>query len=233
LDYAERTAARLEELLREIAWGRAVGKDVLLVFGEEDDYFQYVSHFCPDGEQAASGGMCIQGGYTHIALPWRDELDAANAIVHELTHDCLAHLPLPLWLNEGVAVLLQKSLAPGARPPVMSGELAERHDAFWNEESILRFWAGTSFYEPGDANELSYSLAEVLVTLLTERGPAFCEFVRLAHRDDAGQTAALDVLKLDLGELAATFFGPGNWRPRRRAIVACWEQAGWNRADET
>lgn len=49
-------------------------------------------------------------------------------------------------------------------------------------------------------------------------------FVKQAHHNDAGQTAALDVLQADLGQTVATFLGPGNWRPNRKAIVQCWER---------
>jgi len=84
-------------------------------------------------------------------------------------------------------------------------------------------------YEPGDPNELSYSLAEVFVKLLSERGegPAFRSFIEHAHQDDAGQGAAMDCLSADLGGIAGTFLGRGDWRPRRSAMVACWKQAGW------
>jgi hypothetical protein len=253
LEYAGRAAITIKAQLGKTAWSGAFGKDVLLIFSDEDDYYQYLSYHSPDGEQAASGGVCIHSGCTHIALPWRDELDAANAIIHELTHDCLAHLPLPRWLNEGVAVTLQKAIAPPSRAigqseqsalyaatinwraPTMWDELAERHFAFWTEENIQSFWAGTSFFQPGDSNELSYSLAEVLVKLLSERGDAdaFHAFLVAARWDDAGQTAALDCLGSDLGEIAGTFLGEGIWRPQRKAIVACWESAGWlKRGDE-
>src|SRR5688572_19233218 len=158
----------------------------ILIFSEQDDYYQYVSRFCPNGEQAASGGMCISAGYPHIVLFWRDETDAANGLVHELTHECLMHFSLPLWVNEGVAMSLQRSIAPAPAPPgqgvqegafaatmnwsppLMWHELKERHLEFWNEQTLQSFWAGTSFYVPGDSNELSYSLAEVLVKLLAE-----------------------------------------------------------------
>jgi hypothetical protein len=110
-------------------------------------------------------------------------------------------------------------------------ELAERHFAFWNEENFQPFWAGTSFFQPGDPNQLSYSLDEVCVKLLSEKGDAtsFGAFLEAARSDDAGQTAALDVLGVDLGEIAGTFLGEGNWRPRRRAMIACWESAGWKK----
>jgi len=233
--------------LGKTAWRHSFGKRVVLVFSEQDDYYQYLSHFSPDGKQAGSGGVCIHSGCTHIAIPWQDETDAINAIVHELTHDCLAHLGLPLWLNEAVSVTLQKAIAPLARPPwqseqdalfsasidwrapIMWDELAERHFAYWNESNIQAFWAGTSFFEPGDPNELSYSLAEVFLKLLSERGNAGAMqvFIEAAVQDDAGQTAAHDHLGADLGEIAGTFLGAGNWRPNRAAMVEHWNNAGW------
>ncbi|MBI5385215.1 MAG: hypothetical protein HZA90_11085 [Verrucomicrobia bacterium] len=245
LNYAGHAADTVQTQLRQVAWGGALGKDVVLVFSEDDDYYQYLAYHAKDGVQPQSGGVCIHAGYTHIAIPWREEMDATNAIVHELTHDSLAHLSLPLWLNEGVAVTLQKAIAPppkpvgqsdqdalfGAaidwRPPVMWDELAERHFAFWTEENIQGFWAGTSFLEPGEPNELSYSLAEVLVKLLSERGAGFLNFLPEARPEDAGQAAALQVLVADLGEIAGTFLGEGNWRPRRQAISDCWKAANW------
>jgi hypothetical protein len=252
LDYAGRAVVTIKEKLGDTAWQGAFGKDVVLVFSDEDDYYQYLAHHMPDGEQAASGGVCIHSGYTHIAVPWHDELNAANAVIHELTHDCLSHLPLPLWLNEGVAVTLQKAIAPPPRAlgqseqnalyassinwraPIMWDELAERHFAFWTEENIQSFWAGTSFFQPGDANELSYSLAEVLLKLLTERTgrETFRAFLDSAQDDDAGQTAAMDILEVDLGETAGKFLGEGNWRPRRKAMVVCWDAAGWTKRPE-
>jgi hypothetical protein len=237
LAYAGRAAITIKELLGRTAWSGAFGRDVLLIFSDDDDYYQYLSYHSQDGEQAASGGVCLHSGITHIALPWRDQLIAASTIIHELTHDCLAHLPLPVWLNEGVAVRLEKEIAPSGYAPtlMMSSELAERHFAFWTEARLQAFWAGTTFYQPGDSNELSYNLAEVLVKLLSEKGdaPAFRAFLEAARQDDAGQTAALDVLGVDLGEIAGTFLGEGNWRPQRKAMIACWESVGWEkRGDE-
>jgi len=116
------------------------------------------------------------------------------------------------------------------RPPIMWDELAERHFAFWNEANIQSFWAGTSFYVPGDSNELSYSLAQVFLKLLQERaqGDAFRVFLEAATQDDAGQTAAMDVIGIDLGDIAGEFLGEGCWRPQRKAMKACWEAAGWS-----
>jgi hypothetical protein len=251
LDYAGTATETIREHLGPAAWRGALGKRVVLLFSDEDDYYQYLSHHCPDGEQPASGGMCIHSGYTHIAIPWRNAGDAASAIVHELTHDCLSYLPLPLWLNEGVAVTLEKGIGPpplplteseqdsvwsaafNSRLPTMWHELAERHFAFWTEQSMQSFWAGTSFYTPGDSNLLSYSLAEVFVKLISERVDrrAFLTFLQAARHEDAGQTAAIDITAIDLGEIAGTFLGEGNWRPHRKSIIACWEDSGWRKSE--
>jgi hypothetical protein len=248
LDYAGRAVIAVRDQLGHIAWHGASGKNVVFVFSDQDDYYQYLAYHLPDGEQAASGGVCIHSGYTHIAVPWRDPLDAANAIIHELTHDCLSHLPLPVWLNEGIAVTLQKAIAPPRsaageselnalfasinwNPPIMWDELADRHFAFWTQENIQAFWAGTSFSLPGDANELSYSLAEVFLKLIAEQTDraTFQAFVHSATQDDAGQTAAMEVLAIDLAQIASTFLGEGNWRPRRKAMIEARERAGWNK----
>ncbi len=247
LNYAGRAAATIREQLGLAAWGGATTRDVILVFSEDDDYYEYIAFHTPDGEHAASGGVCIHSGYTHMAVPWRNELDAVNAIVHELSHDCLAHLRLPLWLNEGVALTLQRALAPAApalgqneqdaffaasigwRPPIMWDELAERHFAFWDDDNIQEFWAGTSFHKPGDSNELSYSLAEVLLKTITDQAkrPAFLEFLQGAEQGDAGQSAAIKILQVQLGEIAGKFLGEGDWQPKRSRMIELWEQAGW------
>jgi hypothetical protein len=49
--------------------------------------------------------------------------------------------------------------------------------------------------------------------------------VNEAHRNDAGQTAAIECLGMDLGDVMSTFLGDGDWRPRRKAMVALWEAA--------
>jgi hypothetical protein len=252
LDYTGRIRRMIREILGDTAWRGSRGKNVVLLFTDLDDYDEYILHHYPEGEQPASGGCCIDSGYTHVVLPWASELDAANVIIHELAHDALAHLPLPVWLNEGVAMTLERAIgAPRPstgegdqmavhsatldwRPPLMWDELAERHFSFWNQENIQEFWAGTAFHTPGEMNELAYSLAEVLIKLLLERGNplVFRAFLEGARRDDAGQTAAMDGLGAELGEVAGTFLGSGIWHPNRRAIIDCWRKAGWEHSTD-
>ena len=119
--------------------------------------------------------------------------------------------------------MLFQRTAGGPQGHLLDGELRDRHLAFWNRESIQKFWAGVSFDQPGDSNELSYSLAEIVVNLMMSRPEDFRAFLRLAQWGDAGQTAALDCLGMDLGQVMGTFLGEGDWRPCRKPMVAFWQ----------
>jgi len=239
-NFAEGAMSTIRDSLGEVAWGNYDGLQVIMLFAEEDDYYQYISAFYREGTYPKSAGIHIKAGYPHVALIFESELRAGETIAHELTHYALNHLSIPVWLNEGVAVVLQKAIGgycppahqgaastywgmvSGWTPPVIWAELAEKHHEFWNEEQIQHFWAGASFHEPGDAVQLSYSLAEILVHLLAKNHDGFLAFIRSVRPDDAGQTAALDCLGTCLGDAAGTFLGEGNWRPQRKAIKACW-----------
>jgi len=224
LALAERILEHISLALKDAVWKSGYGKHVILLFTEVDDYYQYVSYFYRDGIHPTSGGCLIHKGYVHIAMPYFEGQAVRRTLTHELTHNSLVHLPLPLWLNEGVALVLDRTAADW-KNPILDHDLRDNHLAFWNSENIQRFWSGVSFGEPGDSHKLSYSLAEILVTLLLGLSRDFVAFVKQAHRNDAGQTAALDVLQADLGQTVATFLGPGDWRPNRKAIVQCWEAA--------
>jgi hypothetical protein len=221
LMFAEQTLEQIYAVLQGAAWKPANGKRMMFLFAEEDDYYQYVSYFHRDGVHPTSGGCLIHGGYVHIAIPYSGGRRIRQTLAHELMHNCVAHLRLPLWLNEGLAVTFDRTVAQWQRP-TLDHDLRDRHFAFWSPLNIQEFWSGTSFGKPGDSNELSYSLAEILVNLLLSESKYFGLFVQHADWNDAGQTAALDILGVDLGSTAATFLGEGNWRPNRKAIVDCW-----------
>ena len=223
LDFAESTLDQIRAGLKDAAWTTGNGKHVILLFLDEDDYYQYVSYFYRDGNHPMSGGCLIHKGYVHIAAPY-EPFGLRQMLAHELTHNCVAHLRLPLWLNEGQAVKFQRAIA-GSNRPVLDYELKERHLAFWNPETIQEFWSGVSFQKPGDSNELSYSLAEIMLTLLLEQPGDWGAFLKQAQWDDGGQTAAIECLGTDLGAVMATFLGEGDWRPRRKAMVTLWESS--------
>jgi hypothetical protein len=224
LAFVENTLGQIRERLQDAVWNSRHGKHVILLFSEKDDYYQYVSYFLRDGVHPTSGGCLISSkGYVHIAAPY-EPFELRQMLAHELTHNCLVHLPLPLWLNEGLAMMFQWTVA-ATHHPVLDYELKERHMAFWNQENIQEFWSGVSFNKPGDSNSLSYSLAEIVLSLLLEQRGDWNAFLKQAHRGDAGQTAAIECLGVDLGPVMSTFLGEGDWRPRRKVMVTLWESA--------
>lgn len=221
LDFAESALNQIHEGLGDAAWKSGNGKHVILLFLEDDDYYQYVSYFHRDGTHPTSGGCLISKGYVHIAAPYAP-FGLSRMLAHELTHNCVVHLRLPLWLNEGLAMMFERTIA-GKHSPLLDYELKERHLAFWNPATIQEFWSGVSFQKPGDSNELSYSLAEIVLTLLLEKRGDRSAFLKQAQWGDAGQTAAIECLGTDLGAVMSTFLGEGDWCPRRKAMVTLWE----------
>ncbi len=198
---------------------------MILLFAEEDDYYQYVSFFYREGTHPTSAGCLLSNGYVHIALSLGGGRTIRRTLAHELTHNSLVHLRLPTWLGEGLALSFERTAVLVQDSLLDEPELRDQHLAFWNSENIQKFWSGVSFWEAGDSVKLSYSLAEILIHLLFSYKGDFGNFVKEARRDDAGQTAALNFIGVDLGQLASTFLGDGNWRPNRKAMIQCWEEA--------
>jgi hypothetical protein len=100
----------------------------------------------------------------------------------------------------------------GFYTPILDGDLAERHHEFWTTERLQEFWKGAAF-DDSQANELSYSLAEILIELAAQEGKDFAGFLAHATFKDGGIAAAKEYLGKSLGELAGTFLGPGDWEP--------------------
>ncbi|HSU54837.1 MAG TPA: hypothetical protein VLT36_12320 [Candidatus Dormibacteraeota bacterium] len=221
LQFSERTLDHINESLQDAAWRSGLGKHLLFLFVDLDDYYQYIADFYRDGVYPTTSGVLLGRGYVHIAMPAGEGRQIRRVLTHELAHNVVVHLPLPAWLNEGVAQTFERTAID--RPePFLDHDLRDRHLAFWNNANIQKFWAGTSFYDPGDSNELSYNLAEIMVNLLNPKPSNFADFLKAARPEDAGQTASLDCLGADLGSVMGTFLGEGNWRPNRKAIAECW-----------
>jgi hypothetical protein len=221
LRFTQSAIDQIAEYLSCVARKGFEGLHVVLLFAEEDDYYQYLSGFYSEGFHPSTAGVHIHRGYPHVACFHHAETSTARVISHELVHHSIHHLSVPLWLHEGLAISIER-LMGSQRVQMLSDDLPERHHKFWDAKSIQRFWAGTAFDEPGESVELSYSLAEVLFHLLAKNRQDFLAFIEAADYADAGQTAALECLGTCLGDAIGTFLGPGNWRPQRKAIKECW-----------
>ncbi len=197
------TLQRIIRLLDGVAQNQEWGKDILVVFDDGDAYYRYVSHYYPeDGEFAGSSGMYINIGCGHFVTV-KDDLNVIEpVIVHELTHSCVSHLPLPAWLNEGLAVNTEDSLSRPSPPTFTPHEMDEKHLRFWGDPEIQEFWSGKSFLRNDDGNILSYDLARMMVAQLSEDWESFRAFVLAANLVDAGATAAAEHLGVELGTFA-------------------------------
>lgn len=178
LAYLGTTLRRIERVLEEVAHPNPVGKEILIAFEDDEDYYRYVAAFYAEkGDYAMSAGMHLNAGCGHFATHGVKLDDLEPTIVHEMTHSCLSHLPLPLWLNEGMAVTVERVFTPYSEHPAHAAEIRRKHLAFWTPDLIQDFWRGRSYDRTHDGRDLSYDLGRVLVDALSKDWPAFKRFV--------------------------------------------------------
>jgi hypothetical protein len=191
-------------VLADLAQDEGWGDHIVLLFDDQDSYYRYVSHFYPHaGEFGLSSGMFINAGCAHFVAVKADLQMLQPVMAHETTHAMLAHLPLPAWLNEGLAVNTEQRLCPTLANPGLARltpqQMHRRHVAFWGADEVQAFWSGQSFLRSDAGSELSYDLARILVAQFSKDWPAFSAFANAASLDDAGATAAQEHLGIDLG----------------------------------
>ena len=219
--YVSSTRKRIAQTLASLARFPHGLKSVVLVVDDEESYYRYIGMFYPaEGEFALSGGTFIDMGCPHFVVR-RAELSAVESVIaHELTHSALAHLGLPLWIDEGLAVNTEHRIAGAHRGLHTPRQLHAKHVEFWNDDLIQQFWSGVSFRRTDDGNMLSYDLARIMVAQMGRSWPAFERFAATARREDAGDRAAREHLELDLGAYVSLMFErepSAEWRPSVRA----------------
>lgn len=192
--------------------GRLFGKCPFLVLHDLDTYYEYFAAYVPDGSYAGSGGVYLNHGYGHFVFSFLDMGQAEAVLAHELTHAYVAHLPIPTWLNEGVAQLCEINLT--GRDHTRYDEIKESIDAYWNRATIQEFWNGAAFIRDNESQLHSYHLAKVLTSRLSRQKNGFHEFLHSAHREDAGETALNQIWGLNLADLVSDYLGAGDWAPR-------------------
>ncbi|HUG23368.1 hypothetical protein [Piscinibacter sp.] len=227
LEFMSKTLRRVVRVLEGIAQAPEEGKHILIVFDDDDTYYRYVSHCYPTaGEFAASSGMYINAGCGHFVTVKSDLRAVEPVIAHEMTHACLSHLPIPAWLNEGLAVNTEHRLSPSGMPTFTPRQMHAKHLAFWGDAEIQEFWSGKSFLRNDDASMLSYDLARILVSQLSGDWERFRSFALNADLSDAGASAGREHLRLDLGAVASVLL--------EREAAAAWtpDPATWLGAPE-
>lgn len=221
--YVASTRKRIRHVLAGVAHFEEHHKSILLVIDDEETYYGYVSNYYPEGgEFALSGGMFIDAGCAHFLVKRADLSAIEPVIAHEMTHNALAHLKLPRWLDEGLAVNTERRLT-GALPSLVTPqELRRMHLKFWGETEIQEFWCGQSFFRTDDGNLLSYELARILVEQMGRDWELFARFASNAKRADGGAEAARDIFGTDLGAYACALLErepDPRWSPNPAAWV--------------
>lgn len=208
--YADSLMERVPREFPGLRRGGIQGRGVFLQFEGRDLYLEYASHFLGPGTFGASGAMMVNKGYPHVVLkPMAFETIKAT-MAHEVLHVFTSGLPMPAWLNEGLAQRMES----------LSDEMVWREPAHrskgdasrvWNEDSIKDFWSGNSFHMPGEIQLASYGLASELSDSLAMDGERFQEYITLADWRDGGEAAMLQCFGMGLSAAMNEILGPGNW----------------------
>lgn len=213
--WLERSKATIAKFLGDIGDQDFHGKCPVFLFDSEDKYYEYISHYYPDGEHSTSGGIYLNSGYGHFALPFKDYNSTESVVAHELAHALIGASEMPLWLNEGLAQLCEEQIIGTTSFDI--DKVKENIEVHWNAETIQDFWSGNSFNLPTIANELSYHLSQALTYRLMKDRTTFNVFSASARADDAGEAALQQSYGFGLNDLAATFLGEGDWSYQKKA----------------
>ena len=213
LRMAEETLAMVEDALELTSPApRQHGKLPLIVFTDDDEFYDYISHFYPEGHYGLIWGVCIREGDVHLAMRCPEGF-IRRTFAHELTHACLSHLDLPEWLEEGVAEIIACRVV-GDDPVILDALARERHHAFWSWHGLTSLWNGSAFIRPDELQHLSYELSEALVRAINAEDPhRFNAFLVRAVRSDGGETAARECFGRSLVGYVALLLGEGPWLP--------------------
>jgi hypothetical protein len=225
LQLAEKCRHTLLAILPGVADFRFAGPQIVIVLGNQDDYYRYLSFYYPEGHHGGSAGVHVREGYPHIALAGINLALLENTLAHEMTHASLCHLKLPQWIEEGLAQMSEHDIT-GRAVLQLNEEMARRHKHYWAKHGLDNFWRGEGFSRPGKIQVLCYQLAEILIRLLIEeyrprwfgwdtgQQRRLFAFLQDANVDDCGDDAAQAHLGLSLQQIASWFLGPGDWNPR-------------------
>ena len=215
LEVGDAAYERLQRLVPRTTSQRGYGKHAVIVMGATDQYYAYLAYYHPEHEKpiATSAGTFLNHGYRHTVINGQRNTDY-RTLVHELAHDSVSHLTLPLWLDEGIAQSVE-DMVPDYRPPIIDGRQARLHRRYWSWFGLDHFWKGTSF-RAVSSQRVSYQLSDILFRNLRndrKRGKRLGDFITTASRKDAGEQACRECFGCSLGDLAAEFLGPGKWNP--------------------
>ena len=221
LRFLEKTLSLIISTLEGIANDDGWGKHVVFAFDNQDDYYEYISQIYPDeGSFSLSTGMYINRGYGHLSFPVQDMGINEVVAIHEMTHACLSHLPIPDWLNEGLAQILEGAYSDNFHFFELTEDDLRTHKEFWNYDYLQQFWSGVSFRKP-ESSELSYDLALIITRrILSDFKDETKFFVNEANWSDGGNSAAKKYFRMPISHLVTSFVDVEDTEPN----PAYWEK---------
>lgn len=209
--FYEQLYRQLLSTLGDMALKEWYGKFTLFVAPDQDTYYRYFSNYTVPGDHIQSGGVYINRGYGHIALPSPDSTFNTQVLAHELCHALLSHHDLPLWLNEGVTQTVEIAIAGRLIRSERIKPLPE-HPAFWDAERIALFWSGKGFDTPGDTSPMCYDLSLLIVRrFLALDRKRIAEVVSNAKHEDSGFAAFSRSFGQTPADFLTKYLGPGAW----------------------
>lgn len=217
LKFLEFSRNKILQTLEGIASDDGYGKHVVFIAADQETYYDYILMFYPDEAKVGlSSGVYLNDGYGHFVFPSHEINYTEPVAVHELTHACLSHLPIPNWLNEGLAVSMEDVVLTRHYFEI-NKEIVSKHQQYWDQKNIQSFWKGKSFSNTDEGQELSYHLAQLLVQNISRDYEQFVGFSNHAHHKDAGQEASQKHLNICLGDLLTGLLGEGDWSPKTKS----------------
>lgn len=217
--FLEASYASILKALPGITSPEGYGKHLIILLHDDSHFQRYLGYFYQQSSlpMTCEEGVFVNDGYGQLVLR-AEPLDALEStIAHELTHACLTHLALPVWLDEGLADYMEDQLCESA-PFYLNDEAIAQHQSYWTPERTQQFWQGRSFFADDDEQcGLSYHLARALVqTLLGDYEP-FKTFVNKANWSDAGAKAFMDTYQQPIEALLTPLFDcpapdKGQWK---------------------
>lgn len=97
LNFTEKDLRCILQALPGIASDQGIGKHAVVVLSDSDTYYRCISYFYSvNASIPPSAGVYLHGWYGYFVFPFLEMNQAEPTVMHELTHACVAHLPVPL-----------------------------------------------------------------------------------------------------------------------------------------
>ncbi len=180
-----------------------VGKCLVVVFTKRVDYIRFQRDL-HDTDARGTGGLChgFGDGHAHIAAFARNSArQTQHILVHELVHAYLhrykSAVPVPDWLNEGLA----EHIAHQVQPPPGDNLYLKSRLELEGKQGL-----GEGFFETDKLAAWQYDVAGALTSYLLERSEAaYPKLIQQIKNNTPADEALQDVYRMEPRVLTQRF----------------------------